>query len=187
MAMHLRSSMRRVCDNMERKKNRGLFIRDVALLGMLAATLVVGKEVLVIPNVEIVTLLIILYTLQFGRKTVYAVLAFVVLECFFWGIGIWTIMYLYTWPILFILTYSFRKIDSVWFWSILAGIFGMMFGVFTSFVYLVTGGFQTAFIWWIGGIPWDMVHGVSNLILVRILYKPLKKMLNKLSASFYTF
>lgn len=167
---------------MEKRKNKKLSIRDIALMGMLAATLEIGKTVLAIPNVEPVTLLIILYTLQFGRKTIYSVIVFVILECVLWGIGLWTIMYMYIWPLLAIVVYFLRKIDSVWFWSIFAGIFGMMFGALSSIVYLFMGGVKTAFAWWIAGIPWDMVHGISNLILTAVLYVPLRKVLGTLSA-----
>ena len=169
---------------MNEVKNKRLKIKDVALLGMMAATLEIGKTVLAIPNVEPVTLLIILYTLQFGRKTIYSVLVFVILECALWGIGLWTIMYMYIWPLLAIVVYLLRKIDSVWFWSIFAGIFGMMFGALSSIVYLFMGGFKTAFAWWITGIPWDIVHGVSNLILVAVLYVPLRRVLKILSVRF---
>lgn len=164
----------------ETPAKKGVNVREIALLGMLIATLEVGKIVLnAIPNVEVITLLIILYTLQFGKKTIYAVVVFVILECFMWGIGLWTIMYLYIWPLLSILVYFLRKVDNIWFWSIFAGIYGMLFGALGSLVYLFMGGVKTAFAWWIAGIPWDMVHGVSNLVLMAVLYVPLRRLLKK--------
>ena len=166
---------------MRETKDRALSIRDIALLGMLVATLEVGKIALnAVPNVEIVTLLIILYTLQFGRKTIYAVIVFVLLECAMWGIGLWTIMYMYIWPLLAVVVCFLRKIDSVWFWSIFAGIYGMLFGAFSSIVYLVMGGFKTAFAWWIAGIPWDLIHGLSNLVIMLVLYKPISNVMKRI-------
>ena len=182
MEMHLPLNMRQECKKMKEPKNSSLSVRDIALLGMLIATLEVGKIALnAVPNVEVVTLLIILYTLQFGKKTIYAVIVFVLLECAMWGIGLWTIMYMYIWPLLSIVVYFLRKLDSIWFWSIFAGIFGLMFGALSSIVYLFMGGFQTAFAWWIAGIPWDLVHGISNLIIMAVLYIPLRALLKKLS------
>ena len=163
---------------MEAKK---LKIREIATLGMMIATLEAGKILLnAIPNVEIVTFLVIMYTRQFGKKTIYAVFAFVILECTMWGFGIWTLMYLYIWPLLAIVTYFLKKIDSVWFWSIFSGIFGMCFGAMASLLYLFMGGIKTAFAWWIAGIPWDLVHGVSNFILMMVLYAPIRGVLKKL-------
>ena len=165
---------------MEKSLKKGLKVQDIALMGMLIATLEVGKIALnAIPNVEIVTLLIILYTMQYGRKTIYAVIVFVLLECFMWGIGLWTIMYMYIWPLLAVIVYFLRRIDNVWFWSIFAGIYGMLFGALGPLVYLFMGGVKTAFAWWIAGIPWDVVHGISNLVLMAALYRPLRRLLKK--------
>lgn len=30
-----------------------------------------------------------------------------------------------------------------------------------------------AFTWWVAGIPWDIVHGVSNFIICLVLYRPI--------------
>lgn len=157
-------------------------VRDVALMGMMTATLEVSKLALAgIPNVEIISLLVILYSLSFGRKTIYSVCIFVLLECMIWGFGLWTIMYLYAWPLLSIGACALRNIDSLWFWSILSAAFGLMFGGLCALVYLFLGGPKTAFAWWIAGIPFDLVHGVSNFVLMAVLYRPLRRVLHRLS------
>lgn len=161
-------------------KDRAFSVKDIALLGIMIATMEVGKLALAgVPNVEIVTLLIILYTLHFGKRSLYAVLVFVVLECAVWGVGLWTIMYLYIWPLVAVVTYALRKIDSHWFWCIMSGIFGITFGALGSLVYLFTGGAKVAFAWWVTGIPWDIVHGVSNFIIMMVLYHPLRRVMKK--------
>lgn len=38
-------------------------------------------------------------------------------------------------------------------------------------------GIHTAFAWWVSGIPFDMIHGVSNFVLMLVLYKPLRRVL----------
>ena len=102
-----------------------------------------------------------------------------------WGIGLWTIVYLYIWPLLAIVVYFLRKTDSVWFWSLFAGIYGAMFGLLASIVYLVMNGAAGAFAWWITGIPWDLVHGVANFFIMLVLYVPLRKILKKLSIEYF--
>ncbi len=155
---------------------------DVALMGMMVATLEAGKMALsAAPNVEIVTLLVILYTLQFGKKTLYAVIVFVLLECGIWGIGLWTVMYLYLWPLLALMALLLRNIDSVWFWSIFSAVFGVMYGGLCSFAYLLFGGPSTAFAWWIAGIPWDLLHGGANFILMMVLYRPLRRVFRRIT------
>lgn len=53
-----------------------------------------------IPNGECVTLLFILYTLYFRKRTLYIIYAFALLEGMVYGFGLWWFMYLYVWTIL---------------------------------------------------------------------------------------
>lgn len=54
-----------------------------------------------------------------------------------------------------------------------------MFGGLCSLVYLGFGGIKTAFAWWIAGIPYDILHGISNFVLMLILYRPIRKVLDR--------
>ena len=164
-----------------KRKADSLTVKDVAVLGMMVASIEAAKLALsFLPNVELVTLLIILYTLFYGKKTLIAVFAFVGVECMVWGIQLWTIMYLYIWPLLCIMVLIFRKNKSVWFFSILSSIYGLIFGALCSIPYFFIGGIHTALTWWIAGIPFDILHGISNFILCFILYPPLRKVLDKI-------
>lgn len=60
-----------------------------------------------------------------------------------------------------------------------SGIYGLMFGGLCSLVYLGFGGIKTAFAWWIAGIPYDILHGISNFVLMLILYRPIRKVLDR--------
>ncbi|WP_455716108.1 hypothetical protein [Anaerosporobacter sp.] len=157
-----------------------LSIKDIALIGIMSATLIAGKMALFLPNIEIVSLLIIIFTLTFGYKVFYSIAVFTCIETFIWGMGLWFIMYIYIWTLLAIITYLFRKQDSAWFWSIVSGLFGLCFGALGSIVYLVIGGVKTAFAWWIAGIPWDVTHCIGNFVLALFLYKPLMTVFRKL-------
>ena len=161
-------------------RKTGITTKDVALMGVMTATIEAAKLALfVVPNVELVTLLVILYSIHFGKKALPAIFAFVGIECLIWGLGLWVIMYLYIWPLLSIVVQIFRKQKSVWFWSILAGIYGLLFGALCSISYFFIGGIRTAVTWWIAGIPYDILHGISNFIICFILYYPLTKVLKK--------
>ena len=81
---------------LQNKSSWSLTVRDVAYIGIMIATLEAAKLSLsFIPNVELVTFLLILYTLAFGKKVLYAAFAFVGVECLIWGMGIWVIMLLF--------------------------------------------------------------------------------------------
>lgn len=60
-----------------------------------------------------------------------------------------------------------RKEESVRSW----------FGAMCSTPYLFIGEIHTAVAWWVSGIPFDMIHGVSNFVLMLVLYKPLRRVL----------
>ena len=75
-------------------------------LALLSALLYVSKAVLeFLPNVELVSLLTILYTLVFGKEALIIVTVFNCFEVIQWGFGLWVISYLYTWPALVVIAY----------------------------------------------------------------------------------
>ena len=157
-----------------------LSVKDVAYMGISLAILEASKLALdFLPNVEVVTLLFIVYTLFFGRKTLLIAFGFTAIECFLKGVNVWSLMYLYIWPLLIIIVFlANRKNADYVFYCILSGIFGLFFGMFCSIPYLFIGGWSMAVTWWIAGIPYDIIHCVSNFFLTLILFKPLCKIMD---------
>ncbi len=156
--------------------NKKWSTRDIAELGVMVAALEAGKLALAyLPNVEIVTFLIIMFAAVYGLKSIIAVLVFVGVECLLWPVSLWSVMYLYIWPLLAVLAYLCRKQSSVWFWSIFSALYGFCFGALCAVVYIFTSGIHTAVTWWIAGIPFDLIHGVSNFAIMLILYRPIRK------------
>ena len=92
----------------------GRAIRRIVLIAFLTAILETAKFALnAIANVELITLLIIIFTRRFGTRMMLAVcLVFTMLECMWWGISIWTVTYFYVWPILVLLVHMFRKMTA---------------------------------------------------------------------------
>ena len=150
-----------------------LTTRDLALMGAMTCLLIVSVHALApLPNVEPVTLLVILFTLFWGKRVAYILTAYLLLEGCFYGFGLWWVMYAYLWPLLALLTFLCRRQKSVWFWSLLSGAYGLFFGALCSM----------AFTWWVAGIPYDLVHCLSNGILCMVLFRPLNHVLNRLKA-----
>lgn len=167
---------------------KDITLKDIAVTGLMVAIIEVAKMALsFLPNVELTSFLLILYTLTFGIKTVFTVPVFILLEGTVYGFNIWWIMYLYAWPLLVILTLLFRKNQSVWFWSILSAIFGLSFGALCAIPYFFIGwvngtllnGVTAAVTWWIAGIPWDIVHCIGNFAIMLILYHPVRAVLKR--------
>lgn len=157
-----------------------LTVKEIAMLGAMTAMLEVSVHMMAsLPNVEPVTLLIILYTLFLGKKVVYILAAYLIFEGCWYGFGLWWFSYAYIWPSLALVTYIFRRQRSVWFWSIVSAAFGLMFGALCSVPYFFIGGPAAAFTWWVAGIPYDLIHCVSNAVLCMALFVPLNRALQQ--------
>lgn len=160
-----------------------LTTRELATDGLLSALLLISQVSLSwLSNVELVSLLLILYTLVFKRHVWLILYVFVVLEGLIYGFGLWWFSYLYVWALLPAAVFLFyrRRPPKPFGISLLSGVFGMLFGSFCALSYLVTAGFGAAFTWWTAGIPFDIIHGISNFLLSMILFQPLYRLLTSL-------
>jgi len=172
--MCLRLSIRKEC------KQR-LTAKDITLMALMVAIIEVSKIALAqIPNVELTSFWIVMFTLYFGAKIFYIIPVFILIEGVVFGFGLWWIMYTYAWPILALVTLIFRKKHEVWDLAIVSGVFGLLFGFFCAIPYIFLSGISSAISWWIVGIPWDLVHGVANFLIMLVLYKPIKFVMLKL-------
>ena len=138
-------------------------------MALLTALLFVVQVALAfIPNVELISILVVLYTLHFGRKTLIMIYGFVLLEGLFFGFGLWFINYLYVWMVLYIVTRLMRRYKGRLGWMILLAAFGFSFGLLCAIPYLFIGGIGLAFSYFVSGIPFDIIHGISNGILALL-------------------
>ncbi|MEG1720081.1 MAG: hypothetical protein RR281_00100, partial [Pseudoflavonifractor sp.] len=86
---------------MAAKAHPRLTAKGITVLGLLGALMFVTKMAMaVLPNIEPVSLLVMVYTVIFGRRALYPIYVYAVMECLIWGINLWTINYLYIWAIL---------------------------------------------------------------------------------------
>ena len=164
-------------------KKNGLSLGEIVLFGMLGALTFALQVVMApLPNIEPVSLLTMLFAVIFGWKSLYCVYTFVAMEILFHGIGLWNINYLYIWTILAVAAIMLRKMDSVFGWALLSGVFGLCFGALCGIVDIFIGGFGYAAAKWVSGIPFDLLHCGGNLAMTLILWKPLQKLLTRLTS-----
>ena len=157
-------------------------VKDIAIIGVMVAVIEACKFALAaIPNVELTSFWIITFTLMFKKRIFAVIPVFIIIEGIVYGFGIWWFMYLYTWPLLAIITLIFQKNKTMWLWAIISGMFGLLFGAMCSIAYLIAGGPAAAFSWWVAGIPWDLVHGVSNFAIMLALFHPITKVMKKIN------
>lgn len=156
--------------------------RRLALLGILTAVLLGGQVALAaLPNVEIVSLLVILYSLLLGRQVFLIIYAFALLEGCLYGFGLWWVSYLYVWTLLAIIALALRRTEApALFWAILSGFFGLAFGALCALPYLVTGGIAAAISYWLAGLGFDLIHCAGNFLVCLLLFRPLYRLLSRL-------
>ena len=156
-------------------------VRKITRIALLSAILYVSKVALeFLPNVELVSLLTVLYTLVFGKEAFLIVTVFNLFELIQWGFGTWWVSYFYVWPLLVLITLLLKKIikEEFLIWSVVSGLFGLIFGSLFAIVYLpVDPAYALAY--WISGLPWDVWHGVCNFVLMLVIGKPLYLLLKK--------
>lgn len=158
-----------------------LSIKDIALIGMMVAVIEVSKQALAfLPNIELTSFWVIMFSLYFGRRIFFVIPVFILIEGAIYGIQLWWIMYLYVWPLLAILARIFRKMESAIGWAVLSGAFGLSFGALCAIPYIFLSGPQAAFAWWIAGIPWDITHCIGNFVIMFVLYHPMTKVMKML-------
>ena len=161
-------------------KNK-LTLREIALFGILGA-LTFGAKVAMsfLPNIEPVSLFVILFAVVFGKKCVFPIYLYALMEILFYGINLWSINYLYVWAILALAAWLLRKQNHPLVWALVSGVFGLLFGALCAPVYLFSGGPGFAISWWISGIPFDVMHCAGNFAMALVLFVPLRRLLTRL-------
>ena len=82
-------------------QNKFLTIREIVLFGVLGALTFALQVVMApLPNIEPVSLLVMLFMVIFGWKGLFPVYIFVAMEILFYGLGVWNAYYLYVWLVL---------------------------------------------------------------------------------------
>jgi energy-coupling factor transport system substrate-specific component len=158
--------------------NARLPLPALTTAALCSALLVLAQIVLAgITNVELVSLLVILFTLKFGRNVLYSIYTFVLVEGLIYGFHLWWISYLYIWAILAAIVWLFRRMESPLGWAVLSGAFGLAFGALCAIPYLFAGGVHMAAAYWVSGIPFDLLHCAGNFLLCLLFWKPLRRAL----------
>lgn len=165
--------------------NKKRVVFDLTLMAICAPLLNVTKLALAfLPNIEPVTLLLIIYTLVLGfKKSIIISLLFIAVEPLIWGINIYILQYLLVWPLLVILTQIFKEVikENFLLWAIFSGAFGLLFGVLTSIPLMI---FDKTFTYAniISGLPFDALHLVGNYFLMIFLGETIYKKLKELKS-----
>lgn len=169
----------------ERLDKRKISTKDVVIMALLSAILFVGQiGMAFLPNIEAVSFLVYIYTQIYRKKVFLIIYVFVFLEGCVYGFGIWWLCYLYLWSVLAVVVLLMGKREtSVIIAAVVLGAYGLSFGALCSVPYFLSGGWAAGFSYWVSGIPFDLLHCAGNVAVTLVLYQPIKKLLERLTAA----
>ena len=116
-----------------------LTTREITVFAMLGAVMYASKLLMeLIPNVHLLGVLVVAFTVVYRKKALYPIYIYVLLNGIFCGFAAWWVPYLYVWTVLWgaVMLLPQKMPNGL----SLEGMVG----------------------WIIAGLPWDCIHGVSN-------------------------
>ncbi len=159
-----------------------LTIKEMTLFGMLGAVMYCSKIFMeFLPNVHLLGVLTIAYTMVYRQKALYPIYVYVLLNGLFAGFNMWWVPYLYLWTILWGVVMLLPKNTPKFVYVLLCGAHGFLYGTMYAPMQAIMFGldFKGMVAWIIAGLPFDCIHGVANLC-VGILIAPVAAILKKL-------
>lgn len=122
------------------------------------------------PNVHLLGMFTVAFTVVYRRKALYPIYIFVLLNGILSGFSTWWIPYLYIWTVLWaavmLIPQKLSKGARNLFYVIVCAAHGFLFGTLYAPAQAILFGlsFEGMVAWIIAGLPWDFIHGVSNLV-----------------------
>ncbi len=160
-------------------------LKDIALIGIMAALLYAVQIALrLLPNIELVSFLTLLFFVYFGIRGLIASYVFVIIEGLTYGFGTWWLIYLYIWAVLYLFVRICRQNRSPLIWALILGLYGLLFGALSSIVYFFLLGPSGGLSFFLAGIPYDITHMIGNFLAGLLLTKPVCIAMDYISTRF---
>ncbi len=162
------------------------YIFEMCIFSMLAAIMFVSKLLMeFLPNIHLLGMLTITYTIVFRTRALIPIYLYVFLNGLFAGFGIWWLPYLYIWAILWGMTMLLpknmpRKL-ALFVYPAVCATHGLLFGILYAPAQAVLFGldFEQTLAWIVSGFSFDIIHMIGNLA-VGLLILPISETLSKL-------
>ena len=137
-----------------------------------------------LPNIHLVGMFIVLFTVVFRAKALIPIYIYVVLVGVYGGFSPWWVPNLYIWTVLWGVTMLLprnmpKKVAAV-VYPVVCALHGLLYGVLYAPAQALLFGltFKGAVAWVVAGLPFDAMHGLGNL-LSGVLILPLAELLKK--------
>lgn len=143
--------------------------KEIAIFGILGSIMYVSKFIMeIIPNVHLLGVFTIAFTVVYRKKALYPIYIYVILNGIFCGFAMWWVPYLYLWTILWgavmLLPKNMSKKMQTIVYMIVCAAHGFLYGTLYAPAQALLYGlsFKGMIAWIIAGLPWDCIHGISN-------------------------
>lgn len=148
-----------------------LTAREIAVFGMLGAVMYASKILMdVFPNIHLLGVFTMAFTLHYGKKALYPIYIYVLILGLFSGFAAWWVPHLYLWAVLWWVTMRLprslpEKLRPVVYMAV-CSLHGFLYGVLYAPAQAVLFGlsFEGMIAWIAAGLPFDLIHGVSNFV-----------------------
>ena len=166
-----------------------LSVKELAVFGMLGTLMCISKYVMeFLPNMHLLAVFTVAFTVVFRKKALYPIYIFVFLVGLFSGFSVWWLPYLYIWAVLWgavmLIPKNINPKIAPFVYIAVCSLHGFLYGTIYAPAQALLFGldFKGTVAWIVAGLPFDMVHGFSNLCL-GVLIVPIIKVLNKLKTA----
>ncbi len=163
-----------------------LKIKDIAAFGMFGAVMFASKIAMeAFPNIHLLGVFVIALTVVYRAKALYPIYLYALLLGLFNGFSVWWVPHLYLWTILWGGVMLLPKRMPRWLepivYMVLCALHGFLYGtLYAPFQALAFGlNWNGMIAWIIAGLPFDLVHGVSNFFCGALIF-PLVQGLRRL-------
>ena len=160
-----------------------LTVKETVTFALLGVVMFVSKIAMeALPNIHLLAVLTVTYTIVFRKKALYPLYVYVLLNGLVSGFNLWWIPYLYIWTILWAVTMllpkNMNKKIAVPVYMMVCGLHGLLFGVMYAPAQALMYGlsFKGTIAWIVAGFPFDAIQGVGNFVL-GLLVLPLTKII----------
>lgn len=164
---------------------------ETAVFPMLGAIMFCSKIIMeFLPNIHLLGMLIMTYTIVFRKKALIPIYIYVFLDGLYGGFGTWWLPYLYIWTILWAVTMllprNMPKKVAATVYPVVCCLHGLAFGTLYAPAYalIMRMSFQATVAWIVAGFPWDAMHGAGNFV-AGLLILPMSALLQKLADNRY--
>ena len=154
------------------KRKSFLTLKEIVLFGLFPAMIYASQLVMsALPNIHLTGMLIMLMTLLFRWKALIPLYVYVMLMGITNGFNLWWFPYLYIWTVLWGMTMLIpKKIPYKWgaiVFPIVCSLHGFLYGILYAPAQILIFHLnkENAILWILNGIPYDILHGISNLIM----------------------